>query len=43
MPRYRSEDLEQYIDEVGDGKKKRLLVLNKADYLSYELREQWAR
>ena len=29
--------------QIGEGKKRRLLILNKADFLSYELREQWAR
>jgi len=40
---YRSEDLEDYIDEVGHGKKRKMLILNKADFLSFEMREQWAR
>lgn len=37
-----SRDLERYIEETGKNKRF-LLVINKADYLSEELREYWSR
>jgi len=37
-----SEDLEKYIKEV-DSKKQFLLLINKADYLTVELREHWSK
>ncbi|GFE54218.1 GTPase subfamily protein [Babesia ovis] len=38
---YRVPDLEDYVKEV-DGRKEAMLVLNKADHLSIELRKAWA-
>jgi len=38
-----SKDLERYIEEVGEGAKKFLLVINKADYLTEELRVYWSK
>lgn len=38
---FRCPDLEEYIHEI-DTKKRCLLVLNKADYLSDELRNEWS-
>ncbi|ORM39457.1 GTPase LSG1-1 [Babesia sp. Xinjiang] len=38
---YRVPDLEEYVKEV-DGRKETMLVLNKADHLSQELRKAWA-
>ncbi|GBE60310.1 GTPase subfamily protein [Babesia ovata] len=38
---YRVPDLETYVKEV-DNRKETILVLNKADYLSLELRKAWA-
>ena len=36
-----SADLEKYIKEIGD-KKSFLLLINKSDYLTDELREHWS-
>ena len=39
---FRCPDLEAYVSESGDGKKKNLLLLNKADLLTVEQRSAWA-
>lgn len=39
---FRCPDLEAYVSESGDGKKKNLLLLNKADLLTVEQRTAWA-
>ena len=40
---YRSEDMEQYVTELGAGSKVNVMVVNKADYLSVEQRRLWVR
>ena len=40
---YRSEDMEQYVEELGRGRKVNVMVVNKADYLSVEQRRLWVR
>ena len=40
---YRCEDLEKYVKEVDDGKKRNLLLLNKADLMTLEQRTIWAQ
>ncbi|KAL8383163.1 hypothetical protein RB595_006766 [Gaeumannomyces hyphopodioides] len=39
---FRSEDLEQYVKDV-DPKKENLLLINKADMMSYNQRREWAK
>lgn len=39
---FRSEDLEQYVKDV-DPKKENLLLINKADMMSYSQRREWAK
>ncbi len=39
---FRSDDLEKYVKEV-DSKKRNLLLINKSDMLTEEMREQWAQ
>ena len=40
---YRSEDMEQYVAELGRGSKVNVTILNKADYLSVEQRRLWVK
>eukprot|EP00958_Prasinococcus_capsulatus_P019073 scaffold2298_cov388-Prasinococcus_capsulatus_cf.AAC.2 len=39
---YRCADLERYIGEVDEGRKKSVLLLNKADLIPEHLRQEWA-
>ena len=39
---YRCEDLEQYVKELDGGKKRNLLLVNKADMMTLEQRRMWA-
>lgn len=39
---FRSDDLEKYVKEV-DAKKRNLLLINKSDMLTEEMREEWAQ
>jgi large subunit GTPase 1 len=40
---YRCEDLEKYVKEVDGGKKRNLLLINKADMMTMEQRVTWAK
>ena len=40
---YRCPDLEAFVKELDAGRKKTMLLLNKADLLSEELRDAWSR
>lgn len=39
---FRSVDLENYVKELDQGRKKNLLLINKADLLTYDQRKSWA-
>ncbi|KAF1823047.1 P-loop containing nucleoside triphosphate hydrolase protein [Dissoconium aciculare CBS 342.82] len=39
---YRCEDLEKYVKEVDGGKKRNLLLVNKADMMTLKQRQKWA-